>query len=161
MSDKPAKHLMKTACALALALAAATAFAQADDPLKSSACAEALAGLQAARAANAGSATVETARGAAAAACLGIATLPQRPSRVLRSPESVPPPQVDLPLRVTPHPGPALPPPPVAIDRPGTAGFCDGNGCWIDGGTHLRQLGPNLMGPNGLCTQQGLLISCP
>ena len=56
---------------------------------------------------------------------------------------------------------PALPPPPVAIGRPPRVTHCDAAGCWADDGRGLRHVGPNLAGPNGLCTQQGGLVYCP
>ena len=161
MSDKPAKHAMKTACACLLACAAGAVAAQPQDPLKSPACAEALQSLQSARSAGAGAAAIEERRSAAAATCLGSAALPRRPSRVAQPPVAVPPPQIDVPVRVAPLPGPVLPPPPVAIDRAPTPALCDPGGCWANDGTHLRQVGPNLAGPNGLCTPQGALIACP
>lgn len=161
MSDKPAMDPMKTARACFLACMAAAAAAQDGDPLKSPACAQALERLQSARDANAGAAALEGLRSTAAATCLGSAAPPQRPGRVALPPVSVPPPQIDLPVRVAPLPPPVLAPPPVAIDRPPAPALCDASGCWASDGTHLRQVGPNLLGPNGMCTQQGALVACP
>jgi hypothetical protein len=56
---------------------------------------------------------------------------------------------------------PASIPPPVPIQRPPTPVQCDIGGCWANDGTHLRQVGPNLAGPNGLCSQAGGLVYCP
>ena len=38
---------------------------------------------------------------------------------------------------------------------------CDPNGCWTSEGTRLPRMGPQLMGPNGLCTAQGGFAYCP
>jgi hypothetical protein len=152
---------MHVASAFFLACVAAGAAAQAGDPLKSPACAQAIESLQSARNASASAGTVEGLRSAAADTCLGSAALPQRPSRVAQPPVAVPPPQIDLPVRVAPAAPPALAPPPVAIGRPPAPALCDASGCWANDGTHLRQVAPSLMGPGGLCTQQGALIACP
>lgn len=135
--------------------------AQEIDPLKSQACAQALAALQSARDARAGDRAVEGLRGAAAAACLGHAPAAQRPSRVLRAPDVVPPPRIDVPQAAAPVPSPAALPPPVAIQRPPVPVQCDANGCWADDGTHLRQVPPGVPGPRGLCTQLGGQVYCP
>jgi hypothetical protein len=74
---------------------------------------------------------------------------------VVRPPAIVPPP---LPAAMA---QPVLPPPPLAIQRPPSVTHCDVGGCWADDGLHLRQVGPNLAGPNGLCSQQGGLVYCP
>ena len=161
MSDKPAKHAMKTARACLLACAAVAIAAQAQDALNSPACVEALESLQSARSAGAGAAAIEARRSAAAASCLGSAAAPHRPGRVAQPPVVVPPPQIDVPVRVAPLPGPVLPPPPVAIDRMPTPALCDPGGCWANDGTHLRQVGPNLGGPNGPCIPHGAQIACP
>lgn len=152
---------LDTARACLFACIAATASAHADDPLKSPACALALERLQAARDGGAAAAALEGLRSTAAATCLGSATPAQRPGRVAQPPVAVPPPQVEVPVRVAPVPPPVLPPPPVAIDRPPTPALCDASGCWASDGTHLRQVGPNLLGPAGPCMQQGALIACP
>lgn len=143
------------------ACAAAAALAQAEDPLKSQACATALQSLQAARAAGGAAARVEPLRAAAAAACLGSAGPARRPSPVAQPPVVVPPPQVAPAGRAAPPPAAALPPPPVAIDRPAPPLVCDPGGCWSDTGTHLRQIGPGLAGPGGPCSLQGGLVYCP
>jgi hypothetical protein len=156
MSDKPAKAVLRMACALLLA--AGGVQAQADDPLKSPACAEALAGLQAARGNGAAGGQVESLRGAAAAACLGSAVLPARPSRIAQQPIVVPPPQVEVPARPAPPPAPALPPPPVEVERAPGPALCDAAGCWTQGGSHLRHV-PSV--PGSLCTTQGTVVNCP
>lgn len=149
---------MKIACLLLLACACSVD-AQAADPLKSDACAEALSALQSARNANTGPREVERLRSAAAGTCLGNAPPPRRPSRVAQPPVSVPPPQIEVPQATRPPPAPALPPP--AIQRPAVPVQCDANGCWADDGTHLRQVPPTPAGPGGLCTQLGGVVYCP
>jgi hypothetical protein len=165
VSDKPASRPVKSACgfllACLLAFFASAAAAQAGDPLKSPACAQALASLQSARSAPATPAAIEGLRSAAAGTCLGSAPPAQRPGRVAQPPVSVAPPQIELPARAAPLPAPVLAPPPVAIGRPPMPAICDANGCWANDGTHLRQVGPNLAGPNGPCVPQGALIACP
>jgi hypothetical protein len=134
-----------------------------DDPLKSAACGSALASLQAARQQQAQRSTVEALRSAAATTCLGSATPPTRPGRVLQAPVVVPPPQIEVPTQVAPLniPAPTLAPPPVAIQRPPAPALCDAGGCWSNDGTHLQQVPPTLYGPRGLCTQQGGQVYCP
>jgi hypothetical protein len=135
----------------------------AQDPLKSTACGTALAQLQAARAQQADASTVESLRAAAANTCLGTATPPTRPRRVLQAPIVVPPPQIDVPAQAAPLqiPLPVPPPPPVAIQRPPSPALCDAGGCWSNDGTHLQQVPPTLIGPRGLCSQQGGVVYCP
>ena len=150
------------ACALLLLAAALPLHAQ-DDPLKSPACGAALASLQAARTNRADAAHVESLRSQAASTCLGMGSPPARPSRAIQAPMTVPPPQIDVPVAAPSIPGlPAItpPPPPVAVERLPVPATCDGNGCWVNDGTHMRQVPPNLMGPNGMCTQQGGQVYC-
>ena len=149
---------MKTTCALLLAAAALAAHAQ-EDPLKSAACGAALADLQAARGGAAG--PPGTLRDAAARACLGSAVVPTRPARVLQAPVAVPPPQIDVPPQPPTLRPLAPPPPPVVIQRPPVPAICDANGCWANDGTHLQQVPPSLLGPAGLCSQQGGVVYCP
>lgn len=154
---------MKIARLLLPLLCAALPCAAQQDPLKSQACGSAVAQLQAARQQKAESRTVEALRSAAANTCLGSATPPTRPGRVLQAPIVVPPPQVEVPAQALPLPVPvpAPAPPPVAIQRPPLPAVCDAGGCWTNDGTHLQQLPPSLIGPRGLCTQQGGLLYCP
>jgi hypothetical protein len=164
LSDKPAKRSMTIAHHLLIALVAtAPAFASAqEDPLKSPACGEAVARLQAARADGDRAATaVESLRAAAAQACLGSRTPPKRPSRVLRAPVVVPPPQLEVPARVAPLPPLAPLPPPVAIERTPQPSLCDAGGCWSSDGSHLQLVPPGLPGPRGPCIAQGAVVYCP
>ena len=144
---------------LIIALLTAMPVAHAD-PLKSGACGAAIAQLQAAREARAGN--VEAVRQAAARTCLGQAE-PSSPrsNRWAQPPLVVPPPVIELPgppaAAATPRPLP----PAVHIDRPATIGACDANGCWASDGSRLNRIGPNLVGPAGVCTIQGGLAYCP
>ena len=151
-------HAFPATCALLLLAAALPGHAQ-QDPLKSPACGAALGSLEAARQGQAGAARVEALRSQAATTCLGMAAPPSRPSRVLQAPIAVPPPQIE-PAPVAPPSLPALasPPPPVAVQRLPLPSTCEANGCWVDDGTHMRQVPPTL---TPLCTQQGGTTYCP
>ena len=144
---------------LLLALLPAFALAQESDPLKSPECGAAITALQKAREAHA--ANVESLRANAATICLGNASLPKRPSRVVQAPIHVPPPIITPPGVSPPMGGPALAPPPAAIQRPSSPAQCDGTSCWVNGGTHLQPLPPNLVGPRGQCIPHGGLVYCP
>jgi hypothetical protein len=161
LSDKDANAAMRFLPVLLLALAPAVLLAQESDPLKSPACGAALAALQEARGGGAADAAVRSLRQKAARTCLGGGDTPGRTARVLQAPVVVPPPTIVPPPVAAAPPQVALPPPPVAIQRPATPSTCDVGGCWADDGTHLRQIGPNLAGPNGRCSQQGGLVYCP
>jgi len=152
---------LKTTCALLLLLAAWPVLAQEGDPLKSPACGAALARLQSARAASSAPAAVEALRSEAASTCLGMGSAPSRPSRAIQAPIVVPPPRFEVAPALPALAAPSLPPPPLAIDRPPTPAICDAGGCWTNDGSHLRQVPPNLIGPRGLCTQQGGQLYCP
>jgi hypothetical protein len=145
---------------LLLAFAACALHAQ-EDPLKSTACGNALAALQAARSAKDSAARIASLRGAAAQTCLGSSAVPTRPARVVQAPVHVPPPQIEVPMATPSLPAAIAPPPPVAIERYPQPAVCDANGCWSNDGSHLRLVPPNLPGPGGLCTTQGGLVYCP
>ena len=143
---------------LAALLFAAATCVQAD-PLKSAACGEALSQLDAARAGRSGG--VDQARQLAARTCLGLAEPMQpRANRWAQPPISVPPPTIEPPRRPPVVASPVAPPPPVHIERPATMTGCDLNGCWTNDGSRLQRVGPNLLGPNGLCTLQGGVAFC-
>jgi len=146
---------------LLLAMAPALPWAQVSDPLKSAACGDALAALQAARGDGTGEAAAQALRASAARTCLGGSGVAGRPSRIVQAPIVVPPPVIAVPAGPGPMSQPSQIPPPVAIDRPATPTHCDVGGCWSNDGQHLRHVGPNLAGPNGLCSQQGGLVYCP
>lgn len=144
---------------LATAVLALAGPAHAADPLKSPACGEALAALQAAR--GAGAADVDARRGAATRACLGGTGAASRPAPVAREPIAVPPPTIALPTP-QPLPGPpAAPSPPLAVDRPPVITACDAGGCWDSNGTRMHSAGPLLIGPAGVCTTAGNTVRCP
>lgn len=146
----------KTSCAWLL-LAAALPLCAQEDPLKSPACGAAVANLQAARTGASDAARIEALRSQAATVCLGMGSPPSRPARVLQAPIAVPPPQIALPPGTAPLPAITPPPPPVAVERLPVPSTCDANGCWVDDGTHMRQVPPTL---TPLCPQQGGLVYC-
>lgn len=153
-------HPFPAACAWLLLAAALPLHAQ-QDPLKSPACGAALANLQAARAGPGDASRVEALRAQAANTCLGMPSPPTRPSRVLQAPIVVPPPRIEAPPIAAPSLPPLLPPPPpVAVEHLPVPATCDGNGCWVNDGTHMQQVPPSLLGPNGLCSQQAGLVYC-
>lgn len=162
LSDKHANAAMKRLALLLLALPACL-LAQVDDPLKSPACAQALATLDATRAAAAPQADVATSRDRAAQACLGGGAMPGRNARVMQAPVTVAPPVI-----APPAPGtapltaaqPRLPAAPVVISRPPAPAHCDAGGCWADDGRGLRHVGPNLAGPGGPCVKQAGQVLC-
>jgi hypothetical protein len=140
---------------LAFVLPVSTGLA-AEDPLKSQACGEALAALQAAREQLRGTADhVERLRRTAANVCLGGATSSTRPSPTVRLPESLP--SVRQPPTVT-VPGVSPPIPPLAYERLPLPGVCDTAGCWSDDGQRLRHT-PTL--PAGPCSLRGGVMVCP
>jgi len=140
---------------LLLTLLAAPTGAQPGDPLKSPACGDAVAALEAARAAKSGN--VERLRQAAASRCLGTAQPPQRTGRFAQPPIIVPPPVIVPPARPAQLAPVAPLPPPVALPRAALPAHCDAGGCWVNDGTHLRHLPP----APGLCTPHGGLVYCP
>jgi hypothetical protein len=162
MSDKLALRIARGSGIALLAITAATAArAQAEDPLKSPACGEAIADLQSARSAHAAPAQVERLRAHAQGVCLGSTTVPRRPPRVAQQPIAVPPPQIDVPSRATILGAPSLPPPPAPVPHFPAPAQCDPGGCWVDDGSHLQYVPPTLVTPRGRCTQQGALVYCP
>lgn len=148
---------MRIAALLSLALPLLAA-AQQGDPLKSQACSQALAQLEAARAAGTATSAV---RQEAAKVCLGQAQpAAPRSNRWAQPPVSVPPPVIEPPPRAAAAAPPKPLPPPVHIDRPAVISTCDANGCWTTDGRRLPQLGPNLIGPHGPCAIAGAFATC-
>src|SRR3954469_21952492 len=86
LSDKDANAAMRFLPALLLAMAPALLWAQESDPLKSAACGDALAALQAARAGDGTDAAAQALRSSAARTCLGGTGVAGRPARVLQAP---------------------------------------------------------------------------
>lgn len=131
------------------------------DPLKSPACASALAALDAARTVDARGPQLPALRDQAAQACLGGGATSGRSARVLQAPTAVPAPVITPPPQPAPLPLPRMPSPPVEIGRPPMPTHCDAGGCWANDGGHLRHVGPNLAGPAGTCVPQGGQLFCP
>lgn len=141
------------------------------DAPRSAACRDALAALQAqegkAMAERQGAsaptstellAQLEPWRRQAARACLGGSGDPAPPTHsVAPPPFSVTPAPVRPPV-AAPTPGAVVPPPPAV---PSTVTSCDPNGCWTSDGSRLQRVGPNLVGPRGVCSTQGVLLQCP
>ena len=171
---------------LALATTVAAA-AEPADPLKSAACEQAMQRLQrqetlAASAPQARplleprpdgrvrppDARVQNLRREAARICLGSrpdVPQPPPPQRRVEAPISGWP---VVPTPPAPPPGAARPAPPstppAAIPRstsPTVITSCDPTGCWASDGSRLNRMGPNLLGPTGLCSVQGNLLQCP
>jgi hypothetical protein len=155
---------------VALFFVAASA-AQEGDPTKSPECRKAMDALQLqeARAASApqaasdahreATAALETARRQAARTCLGGRGDPPHPSAHFTQPLTGVPlttPPVVRTAPVAPPPGPA----PVRAPAP-VITSCDAVGCWTSEGTRVQRLGPNVIGPRGVCTVQGVTMSCP
>lgn len=147
---------MLRAFGLACALLLPPAAAWAGDPLKTPACADALAQLDAARQARA--ADTEQRRAHAVRQCLGLQQpAAPRSQRWAQPPVAVPAPSFALPRPPAPQPLP----PAVPIERPATVTACDPNGCWTSDGTRLQRIGPNLLGPGSTCSVQGAFAYCP
>ena len=97
----------------------------------------------------------------AAQKCLGLKAAPLPENRFLPPPVSV------EPIRLRSEPSlsmatPATPSlPPVAVPRPPVITICDAAGCWDAAGARYNQQGPLLLGPHGICTQQGGSMNCP
>jgi hypothetical protein len=65
------------------------------------------------------------------------------------------------PMQVQPLP-PAAPVVPLQqVQPPPVVTSCDAGGCWSSDGTRLNRVGPNLMGPGGVCTVTGKMVHCP
>jgi hypothetical protein len=146
---------------LLLAAAPLAAAAPGADPLKSPACGQAVDALVQARSAAEQdarlSSRVEPLRQRAARVCLGVTENTQPSGRLAQPPQRVPPPAIEPPR----PPVTAAAPPPPAIERPPVVTSCDPGGCWDSYGTRLNRAGPNLIGPQGLCTVHGALLNCP
>ena len=105
---------------------------------------------------------LERVRQQAALACLGAAR-DAPPATRARQPGLVVPSAVTptAPAAVITAPPPATAPPPVTVPRPSVVTSCDSGGCWDSDGVRLHRTGPDLMGPRGLCTLQGVFLNCP
>lgn len=100
-------------------------------------------------------------------ACLGGVTTSPSPSRSTwpalapSRPSTVAPtvPAVPRPPQATPAPGTVIPP--VRVEGPVSIGHCNAATCVTSDGSTLTRVGPNLVGPRGLCTVQGAFVHCP
>lgn len=152
---------------LLLALAAGVAPAQPGPPIDSPACRRALDTLDDREAAAARDralrGALETARRQAALACLGGRDAPASAAAPRAGQPSVTSvPTGPRPTVAVPRPPPAAVPPPVPRPAPLlTITTCDATGCWTSDGTRLQRVGPNLLGPKGLCTTSGAVVTCP
>lgn len=92
-------------------------------------------------------------------ACLGGLTTSPPPSQRHWSPPAPARPGITPPRAQ----GPALPPPAAAprVDTPVIISHCHGATCLGSDGSTLTRVGPHLLGPRGLCTQQGIFLHCP
>jgi hypothetical protein len=171
--------MVRCLLAMACVLAATAGWAQADDRLTSADCRRALGKLQAleaeALAKPAGSARqavvkeLDAQRPDAARLCLGGTGKAPPPSARYSLPMMQPktPPIAPLPAPAAPRPAVPLPQPmpPVSLPPPAdklrSVTSCDASGCWASDGTHLQRLGPDLIGPWGVCTLQGGVLRCP
>ncbi len=97
------------------------------------------------------------AREKAAAVCLG-GTDGKRERTGAPEPVQVVPPPLTRPASL-PEPAPARAP--LVIPRPMAITTCDPAGCWDSEGRRLNIMGPLLIGPQGLCSVQGGMVSCP
>lgn len=163
-------HRCRFVLALLATLTAGAGMAQGGDPLDSAACRQALDALRvqedqarvsaADRDRRETAARLEPLRRAAARACLGArGDPPALPQRLAQPPVDVP--RVPLPRATVP--APAAPPAPVARPPapPVVVTTCDAAGCWASDGSRLQRFGTNLMGPRGVCSVQGVVLSCP
>ena len=135
--------------------------AQPGDSLRSDECAVARAELEAALADNASNPRARAqrlamARRHAALACLGPSSGRAQRSGAPQPAQVVPPPVIAAP-RAPPS---AAPLPQLEIPRPAAITTCDPAGCWDSDGRRLNQVGPLLMGPRGLCSMHGGIVTC-
>ncbi|MEO8279451.1 MAG: hypothetical protein ABI564_07140 [Ideonella sp.] len=117
-------------------------------------------------------AALAAARRQAAKACLGGSSDPPVQKPRLQAPLSVAPIAPGAPVGSPDQPAsPAAlqqrsaPPPIVSAPAPArtplsTVTSCDSAGCWTSDGQHLMRVGPNLVGPPGLCTSTAGILTC-
>lgn len=140
---------------------AAVAQDGAADPMRSPSCVAARAGLEALLAQpRADRQRLEQARRRTAQACLGAIDSARRRSGAAEPPQVVPP-AIAIPRQPVPPPvvAPALPP--LSVPRPTAITTCDPTGCWDSEGRRLNQMGPLLVGPGGVCSGLGGIVTCP
>lgn len=166
------------ALTIAVATVAAAQSAASEADMRSAACRDALAALQAresqlAAAASqpgaaadrkprsAGDRTWQQLRARAAQACLGgKPDAPAPPPQSALPPVAVPPVVVAPPVVRPPPPTTAAPPPIEPRRPPATVMNCDPGGCWISDGTRLPLAGRNPNDPGVRCSVQGRLVVC-
>ncbi len=171
---------LRPPCAAALSLCGLLLVppgAQAEDLPKSPACRTALQALTEAEDALADTAAASSAaaterrravavqlqplRRRVADACLGGLTTSPPPSQhtlVVPAPPARPATAAPRPLT------PAMPPVVVTVPRPDvpvTVTTCNAATCLGSDGSTLTRVGPNLIGPRGACTVQGIFVRCP
>jgi hypothetical protein len=171
--------MCRSVLAVVLALASGVAAAESADGPQSAGCREALASLQARESAlrrerqpgrpssdplvRTPDAQLDALRRRAARSCLGGSGDPPPPTRSAVPPVSVGPPagvsRPTAPLPVIPPEARA--PLPKPAPAPTMIQGCDAQGCWASDGSRLLRMGPDLLGPRGLCTAQGALLVCP
>ncbi len=106
----------------------------------------------------------EQVRQQAALKCLGVKAGPLPQGRFVPPPVAVEPIRLRLDSALTmatPAATVTGSPPPLAIPRPPVLTTCDATGCWEANGGRYNRQGPVLLGPRGICTQQGGSLSCP
>lgn len=105
-------------------------------------------------------AELDAARRQAAVACLGGHDAPA-------SAPAARPPATGRPTAPPGRPPEGRPPPtgiPTPVPRPAapvTITACDATGCWASDGSRLQRVGPNLLGPKGICSTSGSILTCP
>jgi hypothetical protein len=154
---------IESALLAALLLAAGAALARDDaaDPMRSQPCLDARAELEALLAQPRGSSErLAQARRRTAQACLGSSDGARQRSGAPEPPQAVPP-TIAIPRQPVQPPALAPAPPPVPVPRPTAITVCDPSGCWDSQGRRLNQQGPLLIGPGGLCTGLGGIVTCP
>ncbi len=180
MNEPQTTSAARSGCLALLLLGAAawSAAAFAEDLPGSSACREALQALDraetaivAARAASAASGAVGELqpsvaerllpwRQRVADVCLGGLTRSPPPSQHTRVPPS--PLRPDIPSLRAPAPLPPVPTVPLPrFEAPVTVSNCNAATCLGSDGSTLTRVGPNLVGPRGVCTLQGVFLHCP
>ncbi|HSW17321.1 MAG TPA: hypothetical protein VLJ86_08855 [Ramlibacter sp.] len=152
-----------TGFALVFALVPTLAQTQGDaDPAKSSACAQALARLEALQVDKAPAAATEQARQQASQACLRGPAPKQPPPRAVQTPAALLPLPLPLPAPAAQAMPPALPSAPLRIERPEAVSHCDPGGCWDSEGRRLNRVGQDVLGPRGgVCMPMGGTLWCP
>lgn len=94
-------------------------------------------------------------------ACLGgLTTSPPPSQRTWVGPVPARPVAPATPVRAQAA-APVVSVPLPRIDPPVTLQHCTGSSCLASDGSTLTRVGPNLMGPRGVCTAQGGVVRCP